>query len=48
MVQGMRSILVEARKPAPEHNKADYDQIIATLQEAGLTTGVVGIRASPG
>jgi hypothetical protein len=46
MAQAMKTILAEARKPAPEHNKADYDQIIATLQETGLSTGVASIRAS--
>jgi len=46
MVLAMKTILEESRKPAPEHNKAGYEQVIAALQEAELATGVVTLRTS--
>jgi hypothetical protein len=38
--------LSEARKPAPEHNKGGYEEVIFALQEAGLPTGTATIYSS--
>lgn len=42
----VRTMMAEARRPAPENNKVGYEQVIFALQEAELPTGIQTIGES--